>query len=33
MMHKKTIASLLAMMVLPATQVYAVDAMALKKNQ
>ncbi|WP_272227254.1 TonB-dependent receptor [Methylophilus methylotrophus] len=31
MMHKKTIASLLAMMVLPATQVYAEDAMALKK--
>lgn len=32
MMHKKTIASLLAMMVLPATQVYAEDAMALKKT-
>lgn len=32
MMHKKTIASLLTMMVLPATQVYAEDAMALKKT-
>lgn len=32
MMHKKTIASLLAMMVLPATQVYAEDAIALKKT-
>lgn len=32
MMHKKTIASLLAMMVLPATQVYAEDAMTLKKT-
>lgn len=32
MMHKKTIASLLAVMVLPATQVYAEDAMALKKT-
>lgn len=32
MMHKKTIASLLTMMVLPATQVYAEDAIALKKT-
>lgn len=31
MMHKKTIASLLAVMVLPATQVYAEDTIALKK--
>lgn len=32
MTHRKTIASLLAMMVLPATQVYAEDAIALKKT-
>ncbi|PPD10978.1 MAG: TonB-dependent receptor [Methylophilus sp.] len=31
-MHKKTIASLLAMMVLPAAQVYAEDAIAFKKT-
>ncbi len=32
MTHRKTIASLLAMIVLPATQVYAEDAIALKKT-